>query len=134
MDILLIAGATFIFLLFALYYIPVGIWLTAMVSGVSISLIQLFLMRFRKIPPAVIVRALIEAHKGGVSVDYIQLQVHYLAGGNVENVIHGLVAAKAADLRLSYKRAAAANLAGIDILDAVKKKLDNQDVELKIFD
>lgn len=134
METFITFGAAFILLLMILYYLPLGLWFAARVSGVEISLLQLLLMRFRKTPPALIVRALIEARKGGVSVDAILLETHYLAGGNVANLVHGLVAAKAAGLSLSYKKAAAAELAGIDLLKSVKKKVEERQEDLEIFE
>ena len=76
------------------HYVPFVLWLSAKVSGVKISLLQLFLMRIRNVPPSVIVRAMIEAHKAGLeSITRDSLEAHYLAGGNVEKVVHALVSA-----------------------------------------
>lgn len=71
-----------------LYYVPFFLWISARVSGVHISLLQLVLMRIRKVPAATIVRAMIEAHKAGLSdVTRDDLEAHYLAGGDVEKVV-----------------------------------------------
>ena len=102
-----------IFLIVFLYYVPFLLWLSARVSGVSISLIQLFLMRIRKVPPSIIVNAMIEAHKAGlVSVRRDDLEAHYLAGGHVARVVHALVSANKANIDLSFKMATAIDLAG----------------------
>ena len=65
------------------YFIPVGLWFSALVSGVRISLLQLVLMRWRKVPPSVIVSSMIESTKAGLSLNPNELEAHYLAGGNV---------------------------------------------------
>ena len=82
--ITLIAIAVIIFF----YYVPFMLWINAAVSGVHISLVQLFLMRIRKVPPAKIVNCMIEAHKAGlVDVKRDGLEAHYLAGGHIERVV-----------------------------------------------
>ena len=121
---LLIVGAVILLFIF-LYFIPIGIWFSALVSGVRISLMQLFLMRFRKVPPGVITRAMIEAHKAGLSfVKRDELEAHYLAGGHVENVVHALVSADKANIELTFKMATAIDLAGRDVLEAVRMSVN----------
>jgi uncharacterized protein YqfA (UPF0365 family) len=123
-SILIIIGG-FILLMIILYFVPIGIWFSALVSGVRISLLQLFLMRFRKVPPGTITRAMIEAHKAGLSfVKRDELEAHYLAGGHVENVVHALVSADKANIDLSFKMATAIDLAGRDVLEAVKMSVN----------
>ncbi|MBP7508465.1 MAG: flotillin-like protein FloA [Prolixibacteraceae bacterium] len=123
-SLLIIIGAI-ILLFILLYFVPIGIWFSALVSGVRISLLQLFLMRFRKVPPGTIVRAMIEAHKAGLSfVKRDELEAHYLAGGHVENVVHALVSAEKANIDLSFKMATAIDLAGRDVLDAVRMSVN----------
>ena len=103
------------------YYVPMFLWISAQVSGVRISLIQLFLMRIRKVPANVIVQALIEAHKAGLSeVTRDDLEAHYLAGGKVEKVVHALVSAAKANIDLEFKMATAIDLAGRDVFQAVQ--------------
>ena len=75
------------------YFIPVGLWFSALVSGVRISLLQLILMRWRKVPPSTIVSSMIESTKAGLKLNPNELEAHYLAGGNVTNVVHALVSA-----------------------------------------
>ncbi len=82
--------AAIVLLIVMLYFVPIGLWFSALVSGVKISLLQLFLMRFRKVPPGVIVRALIEGTKAGVHLNMDALEAHYLAGGHVARVVHAL--------------------------------------------
>lgn len=107
------------------YYVPFFLWISALVSGVHISLIQLVLMRIRKVPAAVIARALIEAHKAGLQdVNRDDLEAHYLAGGNVEKVVHALVSAAKANIDLGFKMATAIDLAGRDVFQAVQMSVN----------
>jgi len=122
--IFLIAAVIVLFFLF-LYYVPIFLWFSALVSGVRISLIQLVLMRIRKVPPTVIVNALIEAYKAGLSeVKRDELEAHYLAGGHVENVVHALVSASKANIELSFKMGTAIDLAGRDVFEAVQMSVN----------
>ena len=94
-------------------------------SGVRISLIQLFLMRIRQVPASVIVRAMIEAHKAGLQdVTRDDLEAHFLAGGNVEMVVHALVSASKANIDLGFKMATAIDLAGRDVFQAVQMSVN----------
>lgn len=103
------------------YFVPFLLWISARVSGVRISLIQLFLMRIRKVPPQVIVRAMIEAHKAGLkTITRDELEAHYLAGGHVERVVHALVSASKANIDLGFQMATAIDLAGRDVFEAVQ--------------
>ena len=114
-----------IFLVIFFYYVPFFLWISARVSGVRISLIQLFLMRIRKVPANVIVRAMIEAHKAGLSeVNRDDLEAHYLAGGNVEKVVRALVSAAKANIDLGFKMATAIDLAGRDVFNAVQMSVN----------
>ena len=106
------------------YFIPVGLWFSALISGVKISLLQLILMRWRKVPPIVIVRALIEGTKAGVLLNRNELEAHYLAGGHVEKVVHALVSANKANIELSFKMATAIDLAGRDVFEAVQMSVN----------
>ena len=107
------------------YYVPFFLWISARVSGVSISLLQLFLMRIRKVPANVITQALIEAHKAGLSeITRDDLEAHYLAGGNVVKVVHALVSAAKANIDLGFKMATAIDLAGRDVFQAVQMSVN----------
>ncbi len=107
-----------------LYFIPIGLWFSALVSGVRISLLQLFLMRFRKVPPGVIVRAMIEGIKAGIALNRNDLEAHYLAGGHVANVVHALVSASKANIQLTFNMATAIDLAGRDVFEAVQMSVN----------
>lgn len=119
----LIAGILVLLIIF-LYFVPVGLWFSALVSGVRISLLQLFLMRFRKVPPGVIVRAMIEGTKAGIPLNRNDLEAHFLAGGHVANVVHALVSASKANIQLSFNMATAIDLAGRDVFEAVQMSVN----------
>ncbi len=106
------------------YFIPVGLWFTALLSGVRISLIQLVFMRWRKVPPQVIVRSMISATKAGLTVNRDALEAHYLAGGNVPSVVNALISADKANMNLDFKVATAIDLAGRDVLEAVQMSVN----------
>ena len=107
------------------YYVPLLLWVSALVSGVHISLIQLVLMRIRKVPPTVIVQALIEAHKAGLKdIRRDELEAHYLAGGHVQKVVHALVSANKANINLTFQMATAIDLAGRDVFEAVQMSVN----------
>lgn len=105
-------------------YFPVMLWVSAQASGVNISLFQLFMMRIRNVPPQVIVRAMVEAHKAGIGLTRDELEAHFLAGGHVEQVVHALVSANKAGINLSFSDAAAIDLAGRDVFEAVQMSVN----------
>ena len=102
------------------YFVPVGLWVTAIFSGVRVSIGQLIGMRLRKIPPSIIVNSLITATKAGIALTPSDLETHYLAGGNVPNVIRALISADKANINLTFKQATAIDLAGRDVFEAVQ--------------
>lgn len=102
------------------YFIPVGLWITAIFSGVRVNLGTLVGMRLRKVNPADIVRPLISATKAGLDLDIGQMEAHYLAGGDVERVVTALISADRANIELPWQRATAIDLAGRDVLEAVQ--------------
>jgi len=106
------------------YFIPVGLWFTALLSGVKISLIQLVFMRWRKVPPQVIVRNMISSTKAGLSISRDSLEAHYLAGGHVQEVVNALISADKANMSLEFKTATAIDLAGRDVLEAVQMSVN----------
>ncbi|MEG2820691.1 MAG: flotillin-like FloA family protein, partial [Muribaculaceae bacterium] len=122
---LLFTAVIIVLLAIFFYYVPFFLWISARVSGVNISLIQLFLMRIRKVPAQTIARAMIEAHKAGLSgVTRDDLEAHYLAGGNIEKVVHALVSASKANIELGFKMATAIDLAGRDVFQAVQMSVN----------
>jgi uncharacterized protein YqfA (UPF0365 family) len=102
------------------YFVPVGLWITAVFSGVRVGIGTLVGMRLRKVPPADIIRPLISAEKAGLDLDIGQMEAHYLAGGNVGRVVTALISADRANIELPWKRATAIDLAGRDVLEAVQ--------------
>lgn len=122
MDILLLVfifGGIVLFFII-MYYVPVGLWFTAIISGVKVTIFDLILMRIRKVPPSVIINASITATKAGLHVTTNELETHYLAGGDVPNVIRALISAEKANINLTFKQATAINLAGRDVFEAVQ--------------
>jgi uncharacterized protein YqfA (UPF0365 family) len=113
-----LGGLIFLWLFFRI--LPIGLWVTAQLSGVNMSLIQLALMRFRKVPPSVIVNALINGHKAGLILSRDELEAHFMAGGHVQSVVNALISAEKANIPLTFKLATAIDLAGRDVFDAVQ--------------
>ncbi|GJM62122.1 flotillin-like protein FloA [Persicobacter diffluens] len=110
-----------IFLLFLfLYFVPVNLWITALFSGVRISLGELVAMRIRKVPPSTIVNPLITATKAGLKISTNDLETHYLAGGDVYNIVRALISADKANIGLDFQKATAIDLAGRDVFEAVQ--------------
>ena len=135
MDLLFVGGAIVIFILLIIffYFVPILLWINAKAAGVSISLLQLFLMRLRKVPAPIIVNAMIEAHKAGLlDIKRDDLEAHYLAGGHVEKVVHALVSASKANIELSFKMATAIDLAGRNVLDAVHMSVNPKVIDTPI--
>ncbi len=126
MDIMMIfiAVAAIVGLIIFSYFIPIRLWFTAIISNVRVSLLQLVLMRFRKVPPSLIVNALITSTKAGLKITPNEMETHFLAGGNVNNVIKALISADKANIPLDFKMATAIDLAGRDVFDAVKRSVD----------
>lgn len=135
MDILLLNTTTNILwglaiiagiaLLALLYFVPVGLWITAQFSGVRIGISQLIGMRLRRVQPKAIVDELIKANKANLSdVRFNSLEAHYLAKGNINLVIDALISAKFAGIPLTFEQATAIDLAGRDVLEAVKDSVN----------
>lgn len=115
---IIIGGVVLLFIF--LYFVPVGLWVTAQVSGARVGIVQLIVMRIRKVPPSLIVNALINANKAGLPVTANDLETHFMAGGNVNNVVKALISADKANIPLNFNMAAAIDLAGRDVADAVQ--------------
>lgn len=117
--VLIVIASVIIFFLF-LYFVPVNLWITAVFSGVKISILDLVFMRLRKVPPSIVVNGLINGTKAGLSLTTNDIETHYLAGGNVFNVIKALISADKANIPLTFKTATAIDLAGRDVFEAVQ--------------
>ena len=119
--LVLVLFGIIIFLSLFTYFIPVGLWISAYFAGVRVGIFKdLVGMRLRKVPPRQIVGPKISAAKAGLDVGLESMEAHYLAGGNVNAVILALISADKANIDLSFERAASIDLAGRDVLDAVK--------------
>jgi uncharacterized protein YqfA (UPF0365 family) len=104
-----------------LTFFPINLWITAVFSGVKVNLMDLVFMRFRKVPPKLIVRSLILATKAGLKeIDTRVLETHFLAGGDLVKVIQALIVADKANMEISFRQVTAIDLAGRDVLEAVK--------------
>ena len=112
-----------LFIIVLLWIVPVGLWLQAIFSigGGHVTIFSLIGMRFRRVPPSIIVNGLIAANKAGIDeVSSSDLEVHYMAGGNVDKVVDALIAASKAGIDLTFAIATAIDLAGRDVLSAVQ--------------
>jgi len=126
--LIIIVAVILLFMFF--YYVPLGLFITAYFSGVKVKIFRdLIGMRLRKVSPQVIVRNLIASSKAGIDLNASLLEAHYLAGGNVTNVVNALISANKANLDLEFPKAAAIDLAGRDVLEAVKMSVNPKVVE-----
>lgn len=114
-----------------LYFIPIGLWFNALVNNVRISLLQLVIMRWRRVPPGLIVNSMITAAKAGINLDRGALEAHYLAGGHVQQVVNALISADKANMDLDFKTATAIDLAGRDVLEAVQMSVNPKVIDTK---
>lgn len=121
-------GLALVFLVF-FYFIPIGLWISALFSGVRVSLFTLVGMRLRKVNPHEVIRPLISATKAGLPLEVDKLEAHYLAGGDVSQVTNALISADKANIELSFQRATAIDLAGRDVLEAVKVSVNPKVIE-----
>jgi uncharacterized protein YqfA (UPF0365 family) len=127
--LLIIIGAIALALAFLFYFVPIGLWITAIFSGVRVGIGTLIGMRLRKVVPGEIVRPLISATKAGIDLDIGQMEAHYLAGGRVGQVVSALISADRANIELPWKRATAIDLAGRDVLEAVQVSVNPKVIE-----
>ena len=116
-----------------LYYFPLGLWFRTVAAGVPLSIGALIRMRIIGIPPSVIVNNLVRARKAGLQLTVDQMQSHYLAGGNVENVVLAMIAAQRAQIPLEWQRAAAIDLAGRNVLEALQTSVNPKVIETPVF-
>ena len=116
-----------------LRFVPVGLWITALFSGVKISIMTLIGMRIRRVRPSNIVNPMIKATKAGIPLTIDKLEAHYLAGGDVNTVVNALIAAQRANINLEFEQAAAIDLAGRDVLEAVKVSVNPKVIETPVI-
>ncbi|MEX1297506.1 MAG: flotillin-like protein FloA [Desulfotignum sp.] len=129
MYILVIVAGIIALTLFYFIFSYIALWIQALVSGAKVGLINIIFMRFRKVPAKLIVESKIMAVKAGMEIPTDSLESHYLAGGNVSRVIQALIAADKANIELTFNRAAAIDLAGRDVLEAVQMSVNPKVIE-----
>jgi uncharacterized protein YqfA (UPF0365 family) len=131
LSILILVAIVLFFILF-FYFIPLGLWISATAAGVKVGFFNLIGMRLRRVVPSSIVGPMIKSHKAGKGLSSDQLEAHYLAGGNVDRVVDALIAAQRAEIDLTFERAAAIDLAGRDVLEAVKMSVNPKVIQTPI--
>jgi uncharacterized protein YqfA (UPF0365 family) len=131
-QLLVIIAVAFIEISVFLSFFPFMLWISALASGVRISIITLVAMRLRRVIPSRIVNPMIKATKAGLGLNINQLESHFLAGGNVDRVVNALIAAQRADIPLEFERAAAIDLAGRDVLQAVQMSVNPKVIETPV--
>ncbi len=132
MELLFTGGAAvliIILLILFFTFVPVGLWVTAFFSGVRVKISTLIGMRLRRVVPSRIVNPMIKATKGGLDLNIDELEAHYLAGGNVNTLVDALIAAQRANIPLIFERAAAIDLAGRNVLEAVQVSVNPKVIE-----
>ena len=117
---IIIAAIVLVAVLVFFAVVPVGLWISAIASGVKISIFSLIGMKIRRVSPRKIVAPMIKATKAGIKVRSNELEAHFLAGGNVDSVVNALIAAERAGMDLSLEKASAIDLAGRNVFEAVK--------------
>ena len=132
MFILLIIAVIIGLVLFYFIFSYMALWVQALVSGAKVGLINIIFMRFRKVPPKLIVGSKIMAIKAGIKIPTNDLESHYLAGGNVARVVQALIAADKANIELSFNRSVAIDLAGRNVLEAVQMSVNPKVIETPI--
>src|SRR5574344_502780 len=130
----LISSGFFLVMLIAvvmvfLHFVPLGLWISALAADVNVGILTLVGMRMRRVPPAAIILPLIKANKAGLDVQVNQLEAHYLAGGDVDQVVDALIAAHRAEIPLTFERACAIDLAGRNVLEAVQMSVNPKVIE-----
>ena len=126
---IVLAAAALLILWLFFYFVPVGLWISALAAGVPVGPITLVGMRLRKVHPHKVIVPMIAAWKAGLKLSISDLEAHYLAGGNVERVARALISADKANIDLEFQRAAAIDLAGRDVYDAVAMSVNPRVIE-----
>ncbi|HGY10868.1 MAG TPA: UPF0365 family protein, partial [Desulfobacterales bacterium] len=129
MFILIIIAGIIALVLFYFIFSYIALWVQALVSGARVGLMNIIFMRFRKVPPKLIVESKIMAIKAGIEIPTDDLESHYLAGGKVSRVVQALIAADKANIDLIFNRAVAIDLAGRDVLEAVQMSVNPKVIE-----
>jgi uncharacterized protein YqfA (UPF0365 family) len=131
-TLLLFVGLIVLVLAVILSFVPIGLWISALAARVPVGIFALIGMRLRRVTPVKIVAPLIKATKAGLDLSVNKLEGHLLAGGNVDRVVNALIAAQRAEIPLMFERAAAIDLAGRDVLQAVQMSVNPKVIETPI--
>jgi uncharacterized protein YqfA (UPF0365 family) len=129
----IVIGIIVLFFSIIFSFVPVGLWISALAAGARVSVATLVGMRLRRVVPRRIIMPLIKATKAGLDLPINKLEAHYLAGGNVDKVVNALIAAQRADISLNFERAAAIDLAGRDVLEAVQMSVNPKVIETPLI-
>ena len=124
--------AILVIIIVFLSFVPLSLWVSALASGVHVSIFTLIGMKIRRVSPAKIVGPLIKAEKAGLSMEISKMEAHYLAGGNLDRVITALITARGANIKLDFPEACAIDLAGRDVLQAVQMSVNPRVIETPI--
>ena len=127
-----IAIVVIILLIVFFRFFPIGLWISAAASGVHISIFSMVGMRFRRINPSKVVLPMIKATKAGLKVNMNELEAHLLAGGSVDRVVDALIAAQSAQIPLEFEQSRAIDLAGRNVLEAVKMSVNPKVIETPV--
>ena len=130
---IIILGIVLLLVVLFFVFVPIGLWISAIASGVKIGIFDLIGMRLRRVSPAKIVLPMIKATKAGLAAKVNQLEAHYLAGGDVDSVVNALIAAERAHISLSFEQASAIDLAGRDVFQAVKMSVTPKVIETDLI-
>ncbi len=128
-GLIVVLGVVGLLVILFFVFVPVGLWVSSLAANVKISIFNMIGMRLRRVRPAKIVMPLIKARKAGLDLGVNQLEAHYLAGGNVDNVVNALIASERAGIELKFEKAAAIDLAGRNVLEAVKMSVNPKVIE-----
>ena len=131
-SIVLIFAIVVIIIVF-LSFVPLNLWISALASGVHVSIFTLIGMKIRRVSPSKIVSPLIKAEKAGLAMEISKMEAHYLAGGNLDRVITALITARGANIKLDFPEACAIDLAGRDVLQAVQMSVNPRVIETPVI-
>jgi uncharacterized protein YqfA (UPF0365 family) len=121
---MVVALAVIVFIWLFFYFVPLGLWFSAVFAKVYVPIWQLIGMRIRKVPPSIILNNLVSATKAGLNLNADELEAHYLAGGNVKQVVNALISADKANIPLDFKAGTAIDLAGRNVFEAVQMSVN----------
>lgn len=128
-GLIVLIGVIGILIVLFFSFVPIGLWISSLAANVKVSIFNLIGMRLRRVVPSKIVMPLIKATKAGLNLNVNQLEAHYLAGGNIDGVVNAMIASERAGIDLPFEKAAAIDLAGRDVFEAVKMSVNPKVIE-----